>query len=269
MEWIPLLKALLLGILEGATEFIPVSSTGHLVVAQGWLGFQGEVANAFTIFIQLGAILAVLWQYRRRLADSLGALGHSAPARRLWTNVLLATLPAALIGLLVEHWVEAHFFRPVPVALALIAGGVAILLIEGRLRRAEVGELERISVPRALGVGLAQVLAVVFPGVSRSGATIMGGMALGLSRQAAMEFSFFLAIPVMLGASGLKLLEVRHALVPADLPVFAVGFLVSFLVALLVIRGLLAYVGRHSFAPFAWYRIAAGLAVLSVVWLKG
>jgi undecaprenyl-diphosphatase len=268
VDLLSLLKAAVMGVVEGATEFIPVSSTGHLVIAQSLLDFTGRKENAFLIFIQLGAILAVVWLYRRKIVESVLGLGRSVEARRLWTNVVLATVPAVVVGLPTEDWIEAHFFRPVPVALAFILGGLAILLIERRTTRPTVGDMDAIPLRKAIGVGLAQVLAILFPGVSRSGATIMGGLVLGLSRTAATEFSFFLAIPAMLGASLVKLAGARDVLSAADIPLFATGFLVSFAVALVVIRALLAFVSHRSFAPFAWYRVAAGLAVLAFFWIK-
>jgi undecaprenyl-diphosphatase len=261
MDLVLWLKAVLLGLVEGATEFIPVSSTGHLILFQNWLGYTGHTANAFLVFIQLGAILAVVWLYRRKFLGLARDWPRDAKARRLIVNLVVGTLPAVVVGLPTDDWIEAHFFRPLPVAIALAVGGVAILLIERTRRAVVVATADDIPVRRALGVGLIQVLAILFPGVSRSGATIMGGLVLGLSRTAATEFSFFLAVPAMLGASALKLWGVRHDLGASDLPVFAIGFVVSFLAALLVIRALLSYVARRSFVPFAWYRIALGVLV--------
>ena len=263
MDLLLYIKAAILGVVEGATEFIPVSSTGHLIVAQSLLGFTGARENAFIIFIQLGAILAVVWLYRRRIAEWIWNGDRAGEAWRLLLNLFVATLPAIVIGLPTHGWIEAHFFRPVPVALALVAGGAAILLVERFHRPPEVGALERIPLRTAFGVGLIQVLSILFPGVSRSGATILGGMALGLSRPAAAEFSFFLALPAMAGSSLVELAGAREALAWSDAPLFAVGFFVSFGVALAVIRALLAFVARHSFVPFAWYRFAAGAAVLA------
>ena len=260
------LQAAILGVVEGATEFIPVSSTGHLVLAQELLGLSGAKQNAFSIFIQLGAILAVVWLYRAKILRLVAGWRRLPEARRLALNLVVATLPAVLIGLPTEDWIEARLFKPVPVCLALLLGGAAILLIERRFRKPTVHEMDAIPLGKALGVGLAQVLAILLPGVSRSGATIMGGLGLGLSRVAATEFSFFLAIPAMLGASMLKLWGARHLLMAADLPVFSIGFVVSFLVALVVIRGLLAFVSHRSFAPFAWYRMLAGAGGLLLLW---
>ena len=255
------LKAVILGLVEGATEFIPVSSTGHLILAQAWLDFKGPTANAFLIFIQLGAILAVVWLYRRKFLDLLLHFPKPGKPRALVVNLVIGTLPAVVIGLPTDDWIEEHFFHPLPVALALVAGGIAIMLIERRQHRVLVPTVDDIPWRRALGVGLIQVLSILWPGVSRSGATIMGGLMLGLSRTAATEFSFFLAVPAMLGATALKLYGVRDVLGAGDMPVFAIGFVVAFVSALIVIKGLLAFVSRHSFVPFAWYRIALGVVV--------
>lgn len=264
-EALPLwIKALLLGLVEGATEFIPVSSTGHLIVAGEWLGFTGARANAFTVFIQLGAILAVMWAYRRMLWRTALSVGTDARARQLVLNIAIAFLPAAAIGFFLEDWIDTYLFRTVTVALALVAGGIAILLVERLHPRVTVAALDAIPRRKALGIGLAQVLAL-FPGVSRSGATILGGYALGLSRQAATEFSFLLAIPVMIAASSYKLFKEWMLLGAADVPVFAIGFVTAFVSALIVIRIFIRFVSQHSFAAFAWYRIAFG-ALLLVLW---
>jgi len=266
MDLILLLKAALLGIVEGVTEFIPVSSTGHLILSQDLLGFTGRKENAFIIFIQLGAILAVVWLYRLKFIDVILNLHRKPEARSLVVNLIIATLPAVVIGLPTEKWIETHLFRPIPVALAFALGGLAILVIERRYKTPSVESVDHVPLKKAFGVGLIQVLAILFPGISRSGATIMGGLALGLSRTAATEFSFFLAIPAMFGASLIKLIKVRDLISAADIPVFAAGFVVSFLSALLVIRGLLSYVSRKSFVPFAWYRIFFGVLILILYW---
>jgi undecaprenyl-diphosphatase len=256
-----LLKAALMGLVEGATEFIPVSSTGHLIVLGEWLNLVDERARTFEIFIQLGAILAIMWLYRTRLLRTVQSAGRDPGSRRLILNLGIAFLPASIVGFLAHDWIKERLFARTVVACALVVGGVLILLIERwapPTRIADVGELP----PRtALGIGLAQVLSLV-PGTSRSGATIMGGYALGLSRVAATEFSFFLAIPVMLAATLYDLLKSWSALAPGDGPMFLVGFIVSFLTALVVVRAFLVYVSGHSFAAFAWYRIAFGLALL-------
>ncbi len=274
MDPIFLSKAAIMGIVEGITEFIPVSSTGHLIVVQNWLGLAGKTTsavslakeNAFAVFIQLGAILAVIWLYWRKILSLLLDWPRDPKARLLIANIVIATIPAILVGLPTADWIEAHFFKPLPVAIALVAGGLLILLIEGRRPRPSVESIDDVPWPRALGVGVIQILSIVFPGTSRSGATIIGGMTLGLSRRAATEFSFFLAIPAMVGASAVKLFGIRHDLSSADFPFFAVGFVVAFLAALPVVRWLVRYVSNHSFVPFAWWRIAFGVLIIALYW---
>jgi len=257
----PLVKAAILGVVEGATEFIPVSSTGHLIVAGDWLAFTGESAKAFEIFIQLGAILAIVWLYRADVARAIETHKSGILRHQLVVNLFVAFLPGAAIGLLMHSFIKEYLFSPVPVALALVLGGIAILLIERWQPKSHISKLSDMSVPVALGVGLAQVLAL-FPGVSRSGATIMGAYCLGLTRKAAAEFSFFLAIPTMIAAAGYDLLKSAGSLSTGDIPVFAVGFVVSFVSAVLVVRVFVAFVARSSFAAFAWYRIAFGALLL-------
>ena len=259
-----LAKAALLGLVEGVTEFIPVSSTGHLIVASHWLGETGEAAKTFDIFIQLGAILAIVWLYRARLSAALLAATSDAGARRFLLNLIIAFLPAAVVGFLAHDWIKARLFTPTVVAVALIVGGLLILLIERLHPRERVHEVGDVPPRTALGVGLAQMLSLI-PGTSRSGATIMGGYALGLSRRAATEFSFFLSIPVMFAATLYDLLKTRGALSAADAPAFAVGYAVAFLSAIVVVRAFLRYVSHHSFAAFAWYRIALGALLLLLV----
>jgi len=261
----PIVKAVILGVVEGATEFIPVSSTGHLIVAGDWLGFTGEDAKAFEIFIQLGAILAIVWLYRVRLARVLRTAATDPTSRRLVTNLLIAFLPAAVVGLLAHKAIKAYLFSPMVVAITMLLGGIAILLIELWRPRPQVATVEELPPPTALGIGLAQVLALV-PGTSRSGATIMGAYCLGLTREAATEFSFFLAVPTMVAATGYDLAKSASALSSADVPLFGVGFLVAFLTAVIVVRAFVAYVARSSFAAFAWYRIGFGLLLLVWYW---
>ena len=256
------LDAVILGLVEGATEFIPVSSTGHLILAGEWLGQTDARAKTFDIFIQLGAILAIVWLYRVRLTTALLAARTDPRSRRLFVNLAIAFLPAAVIGFLIHDWIKARLFNPVVVASALVVGGIVILLVERWKPRTTVAEVGDLTPGTALGVGLAQVLSLV-PGTSRSGATIIGGYALGLSRTAATEFSFFLAIPVMFAATLYDLLKSLDTLVPADAGFFAVGFAVAFLSALVVVKAFLSFVSRHSFAAFAWYRIVFGLLVLA------
>jgi undecaprenyl-diphosphatase len=256
-----LLKAAVLGLVEGATEFIPVSSTGHLIVVSDWLNLVDERAKTFDIFIQLGAILAIVWLYRERLARTVLAARRDPRSRRFIGNLLIAFLPAALVGFVAHDWIKAWLFNPTVVAVALVAGGLLILLIERWVAQPWVNDVADVPPRTALGIGLAQVLSLI-PGTSRSGATIMGGYALGLSRVAATEFSFFLAIPVMLAATLYDLLKSWPALGPGDTPMFAVGFVVSFIAAVIVVRAFLAYVSGHSFAAFAWYRIVFGALLL-------
>ena len=256
-----LLKGAILGLVEGVTEFIPVSSTGHLIVVSNWLGLVDERAKTFDIFIQLGAVLAVVWLYRVRLTAAATGARRDASSRRFLINLVIAFLPAAVVGFLAHHWIKERLFTPTVVAAALIVGGLLILAIEWWAPRTRIGTVNEVPPGTAWGIGLAQVLSLI-PGTSRSGATIMGGYALGLSRLAATEFSFFLAIPVMLAATLYDLLKSWAALVPGDIPLFAVGFVVSFLSALVVVKVFLAYVSGHSFKAFAWYRIVFGTALL-------
>lgn len=257
MDILLILKALILGLVEAASEFLPISSTGHLIIVGDFLNFTGPRAETFEIFIQLGAILAVVWIYRERLLSIALNLDWDRKAQQLVLNLLIAFVPAAGLGLLLHKHITHYLFNPVTVAGALVAGGIAILLIERYAKAGRVQTVDDMSWKDALVVGIAQSLAL-FPGVSRSGATIMGGMLGGLSRFAATEFSFFLAIPTMFAATFYSLLKEWGHLTLADVPMFAVGFIAAFLGGLAVVRFLLAYVGQHSFAPFAWYRIVFG-----------
>ena len=263
----PLITVILLGIVEGLTEFLPVSSTGHLILASALLGYDADQWKIFNVVIQLGAILAVVVLYWRTFAAVAGGLvRRDAASWRFVRNVLLAFLPAAVIGLALHKQIEALLGQPAVVAVALIVGGIAILLIERLAVRADVEGVSALPAGRALGIGFIQCLAMV-PGVSRSGATIMGALALGVERRTAAEFSFFLAIPTMLGATMLELVKNRHALGAGSVGAAAMllGGAVAFVVALVVVRGFVGIVSRRGFAPFAWYRIAAGVAAL--VWL--
>ncbi|HAS85457.1 MAG TPA: undecaprenyl-diphosphatase [Candidatus Competibacteraceae bacterium] len=257
MDILLMMKALILGLVEAASEFLPISSTGHLIVVGDFLNFTGPRAETFEIFIQLGAILAVVWIYRRRLRDTLVNFGTDPQARRLVWNLLIAFAPAAILGFLLHKHITRYLFNPVTVAGALVVGGIAILLIERYARLGRVQSVAEMTWRDALGIGIAQSVAL-FPGVSRSGATIMGGMLGGMSRFAATEFSFFLAIPTMFAATAYSLLKEWGNLTVADVPIFAIGFVAAFLGGLAVVRFLIAYVGQHSFAPFAWYRIVFG-----------
>lgn len=257
MLWI----ALMLGVVEGLTEFLPISSTGHLILASRLAQFEGRRAEVFTIFIQLGAILSVVWEYRARLSRVALALPRSPEARRFAAALAIAFLPAAVIGLLVHDWISSHLFHPRTVAAALIAGAVLILVVESMPLPVRTRAAERVSWGQALVIGAAQCLSL-WPGFSRSAATILGGLVGGLDRRAATEFSFFLAIPIMVAATLYDLAKNADALVPGDAAFLAFAFVVSFAVAWASIRWLLRFVATHSFRPFAWYRIALGVVVL-------
>jgi undecaprenyl-diphosphatase len=257
MFWI----ALLLGVVEGLTEFLPISSTGHLILTERLIGFEGDRAEAFTIFIQLGAILAVVWEHRARVTEITLDLPRSTPVRTLFLKLHTAFLPSAVLGLLIYDQMKQHLLSARPVAAALIAGGVLILIVERLPLRVRTHDLRSISWGQALAVGAAQCLSL-WPGFSRSAATILGGLAAGLDRPTAARFSFFLAIPTMFGAAAYDLFRNWRVFEPNDLLWLALSFSVAFVVALFAIRWLLDYVSHHSFALFAWYRIALGIIVL-------
>jgi undecaprenyl-diphosphatase len=277
LDPILLIKAALMGIVEGLTEFLPVSSTGHLILAGSLLDFTGESAKVFEIAIQTGAILSVIWQYRERLLRTVADVGHDPVAQRFALNVFVAFLPAAFLGLLLGSWVKRHLFHPVPVAVALIVGGFVILWVERRHKRlygerdlegtrhARVETVDDMGPADALKVGLLQCLALI-PGTSRSGATIIGALVLGFSRKAATEFSFYLGIPTLIAAGAYSVWKQRELLSVADLPMFAVGTVFAFGSALLCIRWLIRYVSTHDFTAFAWYRIVFGTIVLLTAW---
>jgi undecaprenyl-diphosphatase len=260
-----LLVAIVLGIVEGLTEFLPVSSTGHLIVAGSLLGYTGEQAKVFEIVIQAGAILAVCWEYRARLIAVLRGIATDPKAQRFAANLVVAFIPAAILGLTLGKSIKAHLFAPVPVACAFVVGAIVILWVERRQRAvpgaARISNIADMTWPDALKIGCAQCLALV-PGTSRSGATIIGGMLFGLSRVAATEFSFFLAIPTLFAATGYSLWKDGALLAGQSLPPFAVGFVAAFLSAFACVRWLIRYVGHNDFVPFAWYRIAFGAIVL-------
>lgn len=266
LDLILLLKAVVMGVVEGLTEFLPISSTGHLILAGSLLGFSGDKAKVFDIAIQTGAIFAVILVYWTRLWTTLTGLGHSVAARRFALNVAIGFLPAVVLGLALGSAIQAHLFNAPVVAVAFIVGGFVILWAEGRPASAvHIGSVDDMTPVDALKVGLVQCLAMI-PGTSRSGATIIGGMLLGLSRQAATDFSFYLAIPTLVGAGAYSLYKERALLSLQDLPLFGVGLVVSFLAAWLCVRWLLRYIASHTFVPFAWYRIAFGLIVLATAW---
>ena len=270
MDLILLFKAVVMGVVEGVTEFLPVSSTGHLILAGSLIGFTDETvrsAKLFEIVIQAGAIVAVMIVYWQRLREALAGLrGADARQRRFVLNVLIGFLPAAILGVLFSKAIKAHLFTPSVVASTFILGGFVILWAERRqARTVRIQTVDELTPLDALKVGLAQSLALV-PGTSRSGATIIGGMLFGLSRKAATDFSFFLAIPTLIGASVYSLWKERAALSAADGPLLVVGTFVSFVVAWVVVRWLLRYIATHSFVPFAWYRIGFGIVVLLTWW---
>ena len=263
MDLILLMKATIMGIVEGLTEFLPVSSTGHLILTGSLLGMADDKSKVFDIAIQTGAILAVIIVYWERLAGAVRALGSSKRARRFVFNVALGFLPAALVGFFVYKSIKAHLFNGPVVAAAFIVGGLIILWVEKRKNPApaRIVDVDDMTPWDALKVGLVQCLGMI-PGTSRSGATIIGAMLLGLSRKAATDFSFFLAIPTLVAAGGYSLWKERALLSTADVPLFAVGFVVSFISAWFCVRWLLRYISTHTFVAFAWYRIAFGLVVL-------
>jgi undecaprenyl-diphosphatase len=257
--------ALLLGVVEGLTEFLPISSTGHLIVVSDLLGLNDEKSKVFDIVIQLGAILAVCWEYRARFARAFSGLATDPVQQRFAANLAVAFVPAAVVGLAFQSQIKAYLFNPVSVAVALVVGAIAIFAIERWYRKhgaPRVNSVDEMTWKDALKVGLAQCLSLI-PGTSRSGATIMGGMVFGLSRQVATEFSFFLSVPIMFAASGYQMVKYRALFSAADLAPFAVGFVVSFVAALLAVRALIRYIARHDFNAFAWYRIGLGLVVLA------
>jgi len=264
-----LLTAAILGLVEGLTEFLPVSSTGHLIVAASLLDYTGDKAKLFEIVIQAGAILAVCWEYRRKLIGVTVGLFSDRAAQRFAFNLAIAFLPAAILGLAFSRAIKAHLFAPVPVASAFIIGAFVILWAERRQRKnpatVKIESIDQMRWSDALKIGIAQSFALI-PGTSRSGATIIGGMLFGLSRPAATEFSFFLAIPTLLAATAYELVRNRDLLAVGDLAMIGVGFVVAFASALLVVRWLLRYVAHHDFVPFAWYRIAFGLVILGTAY---
>lgn len=260
-----MVKAMVMGIVEGLTEFLPISSTGHLILTASLLNFNGEKSKVFEIAIQTGAIFAVMLVYWQRLRDTAMGLGSSARAQRFTRNVAVAFVPAVVLGLLFGKAIKAHLFTPQVVATTFIIGGVIILWAERRRMIVRVDEVDEMTALDALKVGLMQCLALI-PGTSRSGATIIGGMFLGLSRKAATEFSFYLAIPTLIGAGAYSLYKDRALLSVDDVPLFAVGLVFSFLAAWLCVRWLLRYISTHDFVPFAWYRIAFGAVVLFTWW---
>lgn len=265
-------QSLLLGTLEGLTEFLPISSTGHLILASHLLDFTGDKAKLFTIVIQVGAILAICWEYRRKLLNVVGSLGSSRSSRKFVFNLMIAFVPLAGLGYLFGSSIKEHLFQPVPVALAFIIGGLIIIWAEKRDHQIRIHEIDDLSALDALKLGLAQTFALI-PGTSRSGATIVGGLYFGLSRKAATEFSFFLAIPTLIVASLYDFYKHRELLnLENDGLDFGIGLIAAFISALIAVKGLLRYISHHDFIVFAWYRIIFGAVVLAtsysglVVW---
>ena len=261
-----LLKSLVMGTVEGTTEFLPISSTGHLILAGDLLNFLGrDKRSIYEIFIQLGAMLAVVWEYRTKLACTIMGAIRPGPERRLLIGVLLAFVPSAAVGLLLGSAIKEFLFSPVPVALAFIVGGFIILWAERRPHDLRAPDLDDISIKDAFLIGLMQCLALI-PGTSRSGATIIGGLFLDLSRRASTEFSFILGIPTLGAASLYSLYKVRNELDAGDAGIFTFGFVAAFISAFIAIRALLRFISRHTFVGFAWYRIVFGLLVLLTAW---
>lgn len=265
MDILLLVKAFILGLVEGATEFLPISSTGHLIIVGDLLNFNDDKGKVFEIVIQLAAILAVCWEYRRKLIDTALHISKQSKAQKFVLNLFLAFLPAAILGLAFHSAIKQYLFSPVTVAIALIMGGFAILFIENQTLKTPTTNIDDLTPKQAIQVGFAQAFAL-FPGVSRAGATILGGMIFGLNRKTATEFSFFLAIPIMFAATVLDVYKSRDILSFDDASMFAIGFITAFLSALVAIRFLLKFVATHDFKLFAWYRIVFGAIVLAYFW---
>lgn len=255
-------QAVILGAVEGLTEFLPISSTGHQIIVADLLGFGGERAMAFNIIIQLGAILAVVWEFRQKIFAVVTGLPTQAKARRFTANLLIGFLPAVVLGVIFADMIHEYLFNPITVAVALVIGGFIMLWAEKRQHHVRVEHVDDMHWTDALKVGCAQCLAMI-PGTSRSGSTIIGGLLFGLSRTAATEFSFFLAMPTMVGAAVYSGYKYRDLFNASDLPVFALGFVVAFIFAMLAVKALLKFIATHSYAVFAWYRIAFGLLILA------
>lgn len=262
MDFWTAIQALILGVVEGLTEFLPISSTGHQIIVADLLDFGGERAMAFNIIIQLGAILAVVWEFRRKILDVVTGLPTQRNAQRFTVNLLIAFLPAVVLGVIFADLIHHYLFNPITVATALVVGGIIMLWAERREHQVHAETVDEITWKDALKVGLAQCLAMI-PGTSRSGSTIIGGLLFGLSRKTATEFSFFLAMPTMVGAAVYSGYKYRDLFQPADLPVFAIGFVTSFIFAMIAVKGLLKFIANHSYAAFAWYRIGFGLLILA------
>lgn len=261
-----LIKALILGVVEGLTEFLPISSTGHLILAGDLLGFNDDKAKLFSIVIQVGAILAICWEYRAKIGSVLRGLPRERAAQKFVLNLAIAFIPLASLGLLFGKYIKAVLFKPVPVALAFIVGAFIIIWAEKREHKIRIHEVDDLSMLDALKLGIAQAFALI-PGTSRSGSTIIGGLLFGLSRKAATEFSFFLAIPTLVIASLYDLYKHRDLLhVETDMASFAVGLIAAFISAIIAVKGLLRYISHHDFIVFAWYRILFGVVVIATAY---
>ncbi|MBB6214103.1 undecaprenyl-diphosphatase [Anaerosolibacter carboniphilus] len=256
-----ILKAIILGIIEGLTEFLPVSSTGHLIIASKYIDFTGEFANVFNVAIQVGAIFAVILYFKDKIFPKANNIRQARSVFRLWTKVIVGFIPAAILGFLFDDYIDAHFFNPTTVSIALIVGAILLLVAEAKLKRVQVRTTDELTFSQSFIVGVAQCMALI-PGMSRSASTIIGGLFLGLSREVAAEFSFFLAIPTLMGAAAYKLMKAGFAYTPYEWMVILVGTVVSFIVALLVIALFMSYIKRKKLAPFAYYRILLGILVL-------
>ncbi|MDO8842781.1 MAG: undecaprenyl-diphosphate phosphatase [Methylicorpusculum sp.] len=266
MDLILAVKAIILGIVEGLTEFLPISSTGHLILAGDLLNYTGETSKVFSIVIQTGAIFAICWEYRVKIGSVIrGLFKWEAAALKFTLNLAIAFMPLAILGLSFGSLIKAYLFKPIPVATAFIVGAFVIFWAEKREHTVRINEVEDLSWTDALKLGFAQALALI-PGTSRSGATIIGGLFFGLSRKAATEFSFFLAIPTLIIASLYDLYKHHELLNSSDLPIFGIGLLAAFFSALLAVRGLLRYISHHDFTVFAWYRIVFGLLVIGTAY---
>jgi undecaprenyl-diphosphatase len=269
-----LIKAAVMGIIEGLTEFLPISSTGHLILTASLIGFTGDMVKVFEIAIQTGAMFAVIWQYRERLGNTAKGITHDPVAQRFALNVLVAFIPTMVVGVTIYSFIKKHLFHPVPVAVAFIVGGLVILMVEAYHKRRyghkqsppeRIQSVDDMTPLDAVKVGLLQCLGMI-PGTSRSGATIIGSLMLGFSRKAATEFSFYLGIPTLMGAGAYSVWKQRALLHASDIPVFLVGTAFAFVFALLCIRWLIRFVSSHDFSVFAWYRIVFGLLVLLTAW---
>lgn len=264
-----ILQAIIMGIVEGITEFLPVSSTGHLIIVGNFIGFTGDFAKTFEVVIQLGAILAVIFYYRKKIGQSL-KIKNIKPGGwgfKLWFKIILAFIPAAAVGFLTNDYIDSYLFFPLTVAIALVIGAVMMLIVEKAFARYKYNDMDKIGAKKSFLIGVAQIMSL-FPGMSRSASTIMGGMMVGLSIKAAAEFSFFLAMPTMIAATGFSLVKGIGSITSMEWAALAVGFVVSFIVALLVVDKFLSYLTKHPLKPFAYYRLAAGLIMIILVLSK-